>query len=84
MGKLEITSGQAEKLAVLPHRQLSPHLENCCLRLSANVSYKQAQQDLAYLTGIRISAKTQQRLVGSDMEVVVRLKSCLAQHCSHE
>jgi hypothetical protein len=48
---------------VLPYRQLSPHLENCCLRLSANVSYEQAEQDLAYLTGIRVAAKTQQRLV---------------------
>lgn len=63
MGELKITSGQAEKLAVLPYRQLSPHLENCCLRLSANVSYEQAEQDVAYLTGIRIPAKTQQRLV---------------------
>jgi hypothetical protein len=48
---------------VLPYRQLSPHLENCCLRLSATVSYEQAEQDIAYLTGIRIPAKTQQRLV---------------------
>lgn len=60
---LEITSKQAEKLEVLPYRQLSPHLENCCLRLSAIVSYKQAEQDMAYLTGIRVPAKTQQRLV---------------------
>ncbi len=60
---LEITSQQAEKLEVLPDRQLSPHLENCCLRLSATVSYEQAEQDMAYLTGIRVPAKTQQRLV---------------------
>lgn len=63
LGELEITTRQAEKLAVGPYRQLSPHLENCCLRLSANVSYEQAEQDVAYLTGIRIPAKTQQRLV---------------------
>lgn len=48
---------------MLPYRQLSPHLENCCLRLSASVSYEQAEQDIAYLTGIRVAAKTQQRLV---------------------
>jgi hypothetical protein len=48
---------------VLPHRQISPHLENCCLRLSATVSYEQAERDLAYLTGIRVPAKTQQRIV---------------------
>jgi hypothetical protein len=63
LGELEITSKQADKLAVLPYRQLSPHLENCCLRLSATVSYEQAEQDVAYLTGIRVPAKTQQRLV---------------------
>uniref|UniRef100_UPI0036F2EE36 ISKra4 family transposase n=1 Tax=Trichocoleus desertorum TaxID=1481672 RepID=UPI0036F2EE36 len=63
LGELELTTGQAEKLAVAPSRQLSPHLEKCCLRLSANVSYEQAERDVAYLTGIRIPAKTQQRLV---------------------
>ncbi len=63
MGEIEITTRQAEKLNVLPHRQLSPHLENCCLRLSATVSYQQAEQDIAYLTGIRVPAKTQHRLV---------------------
>ena len=60
---LEITTKQAEKLKLLPHRQISPHLENCCLRLSATVSYEQAEQDLSYLTGIRVPAKTQQRIV---------------------
>jgi hypothetical protein len=58
-----MTTGQAQKLAVSPYRQLSPHLENCCLRLSANVSYEQAERDVAYLTGVPIPAKTQQRLV---------------------
>jgi hypothetical protein len=58
-----MTTRQAEKLKVLPYRQLSPHLENCCLRLSAIVSYEQAEQDVASLTGIRVSAKTQHRLV---------------------
>ena len=31
--------------------------------MSANVSYEQAERDVDYLTGIRIPAKTQQRLV---------------------
>jgi hypothetical protein len=38
-------------------------LENCCLRLSANVAYKNAAQDIEYITGISVSAKIQQRLV---------------------
>jgi len=63
LGKLSITGGQAEKLGVEPSRRLSPHLENCCLRMSANGSYEQAEREVAYLTGIRVPAKTQQRLV---------------------
>lgn len=63
MGELEITRQQALKLGVLSHPQLSPHLENCCLLLSANVSYQQAEKDVSYLTGVRVAAKTQQRLV---------------------
>lgn len=43
--------------------QMSPMLERCCLRVSANVSYVHAAQDIELLTGMRVSAKTQQRLV---------------------
>ena len=43
--------------------QLSPHLEKCCLLLSANVSYANTARDLESLTGLRISHSTQQRLV---------------------
>lgn len=60
-----LTSAQAERLSVGAYRQLSPHLENCCLRVSANVSYAQACNDVCYLTGMRVPAKTQQRLVQS-------------------
>ncbi len=42
---------------------MSPYLESCCLRLSANVSYQHAADDLAYLTGITVSKSAQQRLV---------------------
>lgn len=63
LGELWLTQKQAQKLNIIAHRQISPHLENCCLRLSAIVSYEQASQDLAYLTGIQVYGKTQQRLV---------------------
>lgn len=63
MGALRVTTQQASRLAVSSYRQISPHLENCCLRISANVSYAQAAKDVAYLTGIQVAAKTQQRLV---------------------
>jgi hypothetical protein len=60
-----LTSAQAQRLSVGAYRQVSPHLENCCLRISANVSYSQACDDVSYLTGIQVPAKTQQRLVQS-------------------
>lgn len=50
-------------LGVGKGKQLSPYLEQCCLRSSANVSYADAEKDVAMMTGIRVSAKTQQRLV---------------------
>ncbi len=58
-----MTSEQAQRLKVKPGSQLSPMLERCCLRVSANVSYQHAAQDIELFTGIQVSAKTQQRLV---------------------
>jgi len=60
---LPITSKQADKLEVKSRGQISPYLEKCCLVISANVSYKNAEKDVKTLTGISVSAKTQQRLV---------------------
>ena len=50
-------------LGVGKGKQLSPALEECCLRASANVSYAHAEADVAVMTGMRVSRKTQQRLV---------------------
>ncbi|HHP7243940.1 MAG TPA: ISKra4 family transposase, partial [Elainellaceae cyanobacterium] len=58
-----MTDQQAKQLGVTAYRQISPYLENCCLRVSANVSYAQAADDVKYLTGVYVAAKTQQRLV---------------------
>ncbi|UBF25049.1 ISKra4 family transposase [Kovacikia minuta CCNUW1] len=63
LGQLRISSEQAQALGVGKGKQLSPYLEECCLRSSANVSYAHAEEDVAVMTGIRVSAKTQQRLV---------------------
>ena len=54
---------QAWILKITSHQRISPYLEECCLRVSANVSYKNAAQDVARYTGIKVSEKTQQRLV---------------------
>jgi hypothetical protein len=60
---VRLTSEQAAQLGVSKGTQLSPYLEMCCLRSSASVSYAQASEDVALLTGVRVSPKTQQRLV---------------------
>lgn len=63
LGDLKLTSEQAKLLGVAGRVQISPYLEGCCLRANATGSYGRAEQDLAVYTGIRVSAKTQQRLV---------------------
>jgi len=63
LGNLPIRSRQAEILGVGKGKQLSPYLAQCCLRSSANVSDADAAKDVAMMTGISVSAKTQQRLV---------------------
>ena len=46
-----------------PKTALHRFLEQCCLRASANVSYENAARDIEYYTGMKISAKTQQRII---------------------
>jgi hypothetical protein len=63
IGNLKVTEKQAMRLNVAKSIRISPYLEKCCLRASANVSYENAARDVLYYTGMKISAKTQQRLV---------------------
>lgn len=54
---------QAARLKIKPHQRISPYLIECCLRASANVSYENAAEDVLRYTGMRVSGRTQQRLV---------------------
>jgi hypothetical protein len=54
---------QAENLGVKPGIQQSPLLELCCQRMSAKASYRQAARDIDLLSGVSVSAKTQERIV---------------------
>jgi hypothetical protein len=63
LGDLSITEKQAELLGCGTGSRLSPHLENCCLRLSANVAYESASKDIKYITGVTVPSKTQLILV---------------------
>ncbi len=63
LGVLNLKAKQAQKLGLRPRSQLSPLLEKCCLRLSANESYQSAETEIEALTGVKVSHSTQQRLV---------------------
>jgi hypothetical protein len=63
LGNLPLSQKQGQALGVEVGKQISPYLELCCLRISANVSYANAEADLAMLTGMGVSDNTQQRLV---------------------
>ena len=63
MGVLKLKATQGERLGLKLRSQLSPLLEKCCLRLSANESYQNAEAEIEALTGMIVGHSTQQRLV---------------------
>jgi hypothetical protein len=63
LGELTVTEQQAQRLEVKAYTQWSPYLERCCLLLSANESYDNAETDIEVLTGVAVSHSTQQRMV---------------------
>lgn len=56
-------------------------MEKCCLIVSANVSYQNAAIDVKTLTGIEVSAKTQQRLVHRQKFELPKLSKAISE-CS--
>jgi hypothetical protein len=58
-----LSEKQGQALGVAAGKQISPYLELCCLRVSANVSYANAESDVTLLIGMVVSDNTQQRLV---------------------
>ena len=63
LGELWVSRKQAHTLSLKARVKHSPYLEKCCLRMCAQASYAQAESDVAMLTGVRVSAKTQERMV---------------------
>jgi len=63
VGVLSLKAKQARILGLKSYSQLSPLLEKCCLRLSANESYQNAQAEVEALTGMIVGHSTQQRIV---------------------
>ena len=60
---IPLTEKQAERLELSSHSRISPLLEKCCLRISANESYLDASAEIAALTGIKVGHSTLHRLV---------------------
>jgi hypothetical protein len=58
-----LTTKQVQKLGLEPRSRLSPLLQKCCLRLSANESYQNAELEIEALTGVKAGHSTQQKLV---------------------
>lgn len=60
---MTVTEGQAGKLGCRKKSRFSPFVEKCCLRLVANESFSRAGEDIEMMTGVKVSASSQHRLV---------------------
>ena len=48
VGELKLKAKQVQKLGLKPRSRLTPLLQKCCLRLSANESYQNAELEISY------------------------------------
>ncbi len=60
---MSIHQQQSRRLGLEAYQRLSPLLEKCCLRLSANESYQHAQAEVEALTGVKVGHSSLHRLV---------------------
>ena len=60
---MTITEKQASRLELRSHSQISPLLEKCCLRLTSNESYQNAETEIEALIGMKVGHTTLHRLV---------------------
>ncbi len=63
VGSIPITDKQASRLELPSNSRISPLLEKCCLRVSANESYQNASAEIQALTGMKVGHTTLHRLV---------------------
>lgn len=63
VGELKLKAKQIQRLGLKPRSRLSPLLQKCCLRISANCSYQNAEREIEALTGVKVGHSTQQKLV---------------------
>jgi hypothetical protein len=60
LGNLPLSQKQGQPLGVEVGKRISPYLGLCCLRISASMSYANAESDVAMLTGMVVSDNSQQ------------------------
>jgi hypothetical protein len=71
IGHIPITTVQAKPLSLKKGSRWSPHLEKCCLLVSANQSYQRTEEDLKTLIGVKVSHSKLQRMVqGQEWQAV--------------
>lgn len=63
VGIVPLTEKQAERLELASRTRITPLLEKCCLRVSANESYQKAEEEIEALTGMKVGHTTLHRLV---------------------
>ena len=78
VGSIPITDKQASRLELPSHSRISPLLEKCCLRVSANESYQNAEAEIEALTGMKVGHTTLHRSSATN-----RIFSPWCQACSH-
>jgi hypothetical protein len=78
LGTLNLTTKQAERLRIEPYSRSSPLLEKCCLLLSANKSYQDAERDVLLLAGVKVGHSTQHRKVKNRLGSPPDMKGKLA------
>ncbi|MBN3878699.1 ISKra4 family transposase [Nostoc sp. JL23] len=76
VGELTLKAKQLQRLGLKARSRLSPLLQKCCLRLSANESYQKAEIEIEALTGVKVGHSTQQKLVLSqDFQLPLALQA---------
>lgn len=72
---------QGKRLGLKAKRQLSPALEKCCLRLCAQASFQQAEENVATVMGLKVGHSSLHRLVEKE-ELPAAQQSCPAEAVS--
>lgn len=63
IGKVKVNRKRAKKQGLKKGAQISPVVSKCCLVLSANESFQQAEKDRQLLTGVKVGHSSIHRLV---------------------